>query len=318
MYRISQEDYQSQQLTTSVTVNAGETTVELNPGIISDAQVYFADQSGFKDEVYVSGGAYTYNTGATSTISTFATSGYPQENVSQYPEGSLVLAGGTNVAGQLNDWVSIVRSLNASASVYNLTGFNGITFKASGVNKATVFIDIDGIQNYNYFAKTIDVSPTQQTYTLKFSDFSQLYGNQIPFDASKMRYFGFIIGKDLNPGVTAFNFEVQDIAFLQGLQGTSNSTSPYNFTLSQNYPNPFNPSTIIAYAIPSTEKVVIKVYDLMGREIRSLINEEKSAGNYSVEWNGRNNNGLMVPSGVYLYRITAGNINLTKKMMLLK
>jgi uncharacterized repeat protein (TIGR01451 family)/TQXA domain-containing protein len=318
LYRVSQagDQLQAQQ---TYTVNPGETSVILNPGIVSDAQVYLTNQQGFKDEVFVSGGAYTYLTGTGSSVSTFATSGYQQENPVQFPDGSLILAGGVNASGQLNDWVSVIRSLNASASVYNLSGFNGLTFKASGLYKLTVFIDMDGIQNFNYFTKIIDASSTEQTFTLKFSDFSQRFGSQIPFDASKIKYIGFILDKNLNPGASVFNFEVKDIAILNGLTGIKDKGSvPLSFNLAQNYPNPFNPSTIIRYDLPSAGKVVIKIYDLLGKEVKTLVNEEKNAGTFSAEWNARNNDGRSVASGIYLYKITTGNFVSIKKMTLLK
>jgi len=85
------------------------------------------------------------------------------------------------------------------------------------------------------------------------------------------------------------------------------------FNLSQNYPNPFNPSTSIHYAISSPQFVTIKVYDLLGKEIVTLVNEEKPAGNYEVEFNAAN-----LPSGIYFYRIKAGNFIETKKMVLLR
>jgi hypothetical protein len=93
---------------------------------------------------------------------------------------------------------------------------------------------------------------------------------------------------------------------------------PSEFSLSRNYPNPFNPSTKIIFTIPrdvrgKTIEVSLKVYDLLGNEIATLVNEEKPAGTYEVEFDG---NGL--PSGVYFYSLYAGNFLSTKKMILLK
>jgi photosystem II stability/assembly factor-like uncharacterized protein len=87
----------------------------------------------------------------------------------------------------------------------------------------------------------------------------------------------------------------------------------FDYLLNQNYPNPFNPSTRIAYVIANRQFVTVKVYDLLGREVATLVNEEKSAGNYEVEFNGS-----MLPSGIYFYQIKAGNFVETKKMILLK
>jgi hypothetical protein len=85
------------------------------------------------------------------------------------------------------------------------------------------------------------------------------------------------------------------------------------FALKQNYPNPFNPVTIIDYSIPQACFVTIKVYDLLGKEIAVLVNTEKSAGNYKVEFNGSN-----LKSGIYFYNMKAGSFTGTKKLMLMK
>jgi hypothetical protein len=85
------------------------------------------------------------------------------------------------------------------------------------------------------------------------------------------------------------------------------------FRLYQNYPNPFNPTTKIKYQIPVLSKVRLTVYDMLGREIKTLINEEKPAGPYEVEFNGAG-----LSSGVYFYRIETGKYSDTKKFVLLK
>ena len=86
-----------------------------------------------------------------------------------------------------------------------------------------------------------------------------------------------------------------------------------DFTLNQNYPNPFNPTTKISYSIPNQSHVSLKVFDVLGREIASLVNEEQVTGNYSIEFDASN-----LTSGIYFYRIQAGNYMKSKKMVLLK
>ncbi len=88
---------------------------------------------------------------------------------------------------------------------------------------------------------------------------------------------------------------------------------PQTFVLAQNYPNPFNPATTIRYSLPSTANVKLAVYDLLGREITTLVNEEQSAGWKEVVWNAGG-----VSSGIYFYKLTAGNYVGVKKLMLLK
>lgn len=93
---------------------------------------------------------------------------------------------------------------------------------------------------------------------------------------------------------------------------------PARFAISQNYPNPFNPTTQFDYAVSSRSFVSITVYDLLGREVKSLVSDEKAAGVYKAEWDGTDNAGTVLPSGMYLYRMTAGNFAETKKMILMK
>ena len=90
-------------------------------------------------------------------------------------------------------------------------------------------------------------------------------------------------------------------------------TSPTEFALEQNYPNPFNPNTKIKYSIPQSSNTTIKVFDVLGNEIKTLIDEYKPAGKYEIEFNAAN-----LPSGVYFYQLQAGEFISTKKMILLK
>lgn len=98
----------------------------------------------------------------------------------------------------------------------------------------------------------------------------------------------------------------------------NNSVTPATFNLSQNYPNPFNPSTIISFDIPADAFVKLKVYNILGQEVVQLVNENKTAGKYQVNWNGTDNAGNKVTSGVYLYSLKANDFTSTRKMILTK
>lgn len=93
---------------------------------------------------------------------------------------------------------------------------------------------------------------------------------------------------------------------------------PKTYYVDQNYPNPFNPSTRIKYGLPLQSHVIIRIYDTNGKQITELLNREQSAGTYNAEWNGKNNYGTQVSSGIYLYSIQAGSFSETRKMILLK
>lgn len=93
---------------------------------------------------------------------------------------------------------------------------------------------------------------------------------------------------------------------------------PSEFALSQNYPNPFNPSTTIKYSLPKEEKVRIVIYDMLGNKISELINENKNAGSYQIVWNGNDDKGRKVSSGVYILTINSGSYFQSRKMVLMK
>ncbi len=97
---------------------------------------------------------------------------------------------------------------------------------------------------------------------------------------------------------------------------------PARFSLSQNYPNPFNPETRIRFDIPNLQgekvRVQLSVYNLFGQLVRTLVNEDRTPGVHEIDWDGRNDEGLVVPSGMYFYTVRAGEFKETKKMLFLR
>lgn len=93
---------------------------------------------------------------------------------------------------------------------------------------------------------------------------------------------------------------------------------PTTYALSQNYPNPFNPETAVEYQLPEESLVTLTVYNVLGQEIRQLVNEQKPGGFYRVVWDGKNELGENVASGIYFYSLKAGEFKSIKKMMMLK
>lgn len=89
-------------------------------------------------------------------------------------------------------------------------------------------------------------------------------------------------------------------------------------TLDQNYPNPFNPSTIIPFSLAAPSPVSLTIYNVKGQRVKTLLNETKDFGRYKINWDGKNDHGLRVSSGVYYYRLEAGKHVFTKKLVLLK
>ena len=145
----------------------------------------------------------------------------------------------------------------------------------------------------------------------------------------------FMIGQVL-PGDNRYNFKgvlddiriynyalsIQEIINLYDIVTTVaeewNNLIPDQNELFQNYPNPFNSSTIIFYQVKDAAPVSLEIYDILGNRIRSLVNEYKLAGYYTDYWDGKNDNGRQVPSGIYFYTLKTKNYNRTKKLVLLK
>jgi hypothetical protein len=119
-----------------------------------------------------------------------------------------------------------------------------------------------------------------------------------------------ITGGEINLFLAKLNFD-SPVNVEDGLRDNNNVAEDY--ILMQNYPNPFNPTTSLQYAVSSQQFVTLKLFDLLGREVATLVNEDKPPGTYEVEFNA---SGLV--SGIYMYRLTAGSFTETKKMILLR
>ena len=122
-----------------------------------------------------------------------------------------------------------------------------------------------------------------------------------------------VSGTNLFAGINNGGVWVRPLSeMITGIKDNNNQV-PAKFSLEQNYPNPFNPTTTITYSIPTNSFVTLIIYNLLGSEIATLVNEEKNFGTYKVIWNAQH-----IPSGVYFYKITAGAHSIVKKMILLK
>ncbi|MCH7964743.1 MAG: T9SS type A sorting domain-containing protein [Bacteroidetes bacterium] len=153
-------------------------------------------------------------------------------------------------------------------------------------------------------------NPVSQGDTLLINDNLTFRFKRIPTDYPAFE------GKDLSPkGWIELNPDSNFCELILSVDedGTGTDLVPKQFELSQNYPNPFNPLTHIAYALPTDEFVNLTIYNVLGRTITTLVNEQKHAGSYNVSFNA-----FKLPSGVYFYKLIAGNYVSIKKMMLLK
>lgn len=212
-------------------------------------------------------------------------------------------------------------------NIYNIVPVELASFNAD-VYGNTVSLSWTTVTEKNNYAFEIErTSPTHSPYQ----------GEGVPpfRDGRGWEKIGFVpgFGTTTESHNYAFNDEINSVGKYQyrlkqiDFDGTSSYSDvisvfvgvPSTFSLEQNYPNPFNPSTKIKFTVPVTlsgvegSLVSIKVYDVLGNEVKTLVNEEKTAGTYEVTWNAD-----VLPSGVYFYKLQTGNFVETKKMLLLK
>ncbi len=184
---------------------------------------------------------------------------------------------------------------------------NGVSFtKQNSVNAAFIYgITIDGNR---VFANSWN-GGIYEFHTGVENTWTQL--GMIGFNVSSM-----MVSKNALYVGTADGKLYKNTSSLTGITG--NNDLNYSFNLEQNYPNPFNPSTIIKYSVAEPTNIKLIVYDILGKEVATLVNETQNAGNYQLVWNATDNSGKKVASGIYLYKIEAGKYTKTMKMMLLK
>ena len=129
--------------------------------------------------------------------------------------------------------------------------------------------------------------------------------------------------RDVRNGMVSISYDLRgrsNVSLASGVneQEIRDLILPREFSLSQNYPNPFNPSTTISYSIPTQSRVKLQIYNLLGQVVTTLVDADKNPGYYEAIWNGTNQSGKSVSSGLYFYSLRAGQFNDTKKMVILK
>lgn len=189
-----------------------------------------------------------------------------------------------------------------------------------------------------YFSTDLGIKWTKCTGVLPENNISSILINSKGYVYVATSKSGIFVSKDNGNSWSDFNADLTDLNIktlaidaegclyagtkLGGIFKTVQDTTvsekpqtsiPTSFVLHQNYPNPFNPTTVVNYSIPQNGLVTLKTFDVLGKEVSTLVNEEKSPGYYSVNFNGAG-----LSSGIYFYQLQSGNLIITKKMILLK
>ena len=264
------------------------------PGIIY-ATNYDYGQNGYayKDNDYQNTG----NNGSWNSGGQFRNDGVDIEKCSDTP---------TN--GYDVGWINTGEYLNYTVNVAQTGTYNLLIRVTANTGDGKILMRWDG-QN---LGNLIDVPATGG-----WSSWRSLAVNNIPLTQGKHTFsLNFYFG-GFNINFVKFDLAATDVE--------NENDTPNKFGLGQNYPNPFNPQTVISYQLAATSKVNLKIFNILGNEIATLVNEEQKAGNYSINFNAANFNLRLgqittnnLPSGVYFYQLKAGNFTQTKKMILTK
>ncbi len=235
------------------------------------------------------------------------------------------LTGGVQYAWRVRSTNGVTKSAWSTTALFTMAAINFVVQPVTGSPTNSVTINTVSPELFWYLPTATTAKSIFEVQVADNPDFQN--AKTFNTDKSNMQVDGLIGGKDYFWKVRSLD-ETGNASYYSGTGQFKviNSVTaieekeviPTRFELSQNYPNPFNPTTKISYSLPQNEFVNIKVYDMIGREVRSLVNKEMLAGNHSLEWNGMDNAGSKVASGTYIYRITTGNFIAVKKMLLLK
>ncbi|MFC1726191.1 putative Ig domain-containing protein, partial [candidate division KSB1 bacterium] len=238
-----------------------------------------------------------------------------------------------------------------------ISGLNSRTYTDENIEKgiqyyyAVTTVDVNSYENPHFYVlgPVVDYGTSITSafldtafVNISYVDTLQAQGGELPFTWEIIQgslpaglnldtYSGIIAGIPTSSGTFTFTIQVTDshsspytdtneftlmVAWPASVDDETDV--PDKMVLHQNYPNPFNPETTIRYDLSKRSNVIIRIYDILGKEIKTLVSGRKPAGYYNAVWDGRNNNGEKVSSGLYIYQIIAGDFVQSKKMVLLR
>ncbi len=211
---------------------------------------------------------------------------------------------------------------------YQYLSVSGILNSSSiGIENSDGSIGLEVVYNQNYVTDSLAVQFRMPEFWLStdpaygYAAAGETDNITVTFDAAELDegdYFGQIIieSNDSN-NPTAIVPCTLTVSPIVGIDEIAENI-PTSFALDQNYPNPFNPRTEISFALPEKSDVNLTVYDLLGRQVKTLISNRLDAGYHTIAWRGDDNSGKPVSSGIYFYRIEAGDFSMNRKMIMLK
>jgi hypothetical protein len=231
------------------------------------------------------------------------------------------------------EWMVIANDMHDSQSSSDTSYFYSDAFPEPPLNFATVAPEnnVEGLATEVEFIweETDDPDPVEEisyrvVYASDWEDSSTYVYSETIEDTSMVitlgdnsQYYWLVEAMDSDGFIVGSNNNASNVIVV-GTLAIDGDLIPVEFALRQNYPNPFNPITTLRYDLPEQTHVNITVYDMLGRKVRTILNQQQDPGYKSLIWNATNDYGKPVSAGIYLYQIQAGEYMQTKKMVLLK
>lgn len=211
---------------------------------------------------------------------------------------------------------------NLSITIYaeDVITFSGLKLRVALTEDSIYYSGPNGTLYHNYTLRDMIPDATGTSITISQGEtleFDREFACESPLDPDYCRLVVWVqadnSGREILQGAAIMVDELDQITSVD-----EPTKLPREFSLTQNYPNPFNAGTQISYNLEKNSRVDLSVYDILGQKIATLVNAEQSTGTHQVTWNGTDEGGHEVASGVYFYKLNADGVSETKRMMLVK
>jgi subtilisin family serine protease len=216
-----------------------------------------------------------------------------------------------------NETILLLKApLDLSSSDYAVITYAARNMLRPAKDLGYLELSADNGETWTDVAKFSSLKPQWKEYFIPIGEFTGVGFDNVLLRIRLKTKTGDITEKFT--GMEIDNIFVREDIVQSVSEENSASALPVDFSLAQNFPNPFNPTTTIEYNVPQNSHVNIEIYNMLGQRIRTLIDQNKSAGNYSIVWNAKDDSGVNVASGMYFYRMDAGDFSALRKLVLLK
>ena len=283
--------------------------LQIKSGSLFDALLYVSnDYNGDVDQVYISDGAWGQIIESSDKVEIDILDILDQGDFERAEE-SFLIERGLHFKGNIKDEVVFFRHFKPGGMPSDLSEFDYVSFQASGLGEVAMRLE-SMQQDAPVVEKNINLGPVPKEYTFMLSEFVDTASSQGSFRNDLATSISFMFDTDIEDGADV-ELIVQNIYFGKGqpVSGENEALVPVSFALAQNFPNPFSSYTTLAFDVPEPAHVQISVYDLLGRKVFDVVDEEYATGAHKVQISSDD-----LASGMYFYKMVANDQVFTQTM----